>query len=834
MRNLKLAFRTLFKTPFVTVVAALSLALGIGANTAIFSIFDEMLRRPLPVYQPERLVNLSAPGVMNGYTSCGQAGGCDVIWSYPMFKDLEKSPAQFSGIAGHQPVGVNISFEKRTWNAQGLYVSGGYFPTLGLQPALGRLLGPSDNEQIGTNFVAVLSHGFWLNNLGADSSVVGKPMVINGQQMTVVGVAPKGFDGTTLGSKPYVFVPIGMRGLLNPGFNNFENRRAYWVYMFARLKEGVTIEQAKSAINQVYKPILLNVEVPLQDGLSEQTMARFKTKEVKVDDGRRGQSSVHREASTPIFLLFSVTGIVLLIACANIANLLLARAANRSMEMAVRLSMGATRGQLLAQLLTESVVLAAIGGVVSILVAYWTLNGIAGMLPDEVINTLQLELSWPSILFAAGISIVTGLLFGLFPALQSTKPDLVTALRNNSGKLSGGRTAARFRTGLVTSQIALSMGLLMFAGLFIKSLANVSRVDLGLNTEDVTLFTISPGRSGYDSVRSKQLFARVEEELRAIPGVTSVTSGSVALLAGNNWGNSVRVQGFEAGPDTDIGSSFNLIGPDYFKTLGIKMLAGRDFTAADEFGRPKVAIVNEAFAKKFNLGRDAVGKRMAIGGPRDTTPLDIEIVGLIQNAAYSQVKDSIPAQFFTPYRQEARVTRLNFYARTAGDEIQLLRAIPPAIKRLDPDLPVEELKTLSQQVKENVFLDRMISTLAASFALIATLLAAVGLYGVLAYSVAQRTREIGVRMALGASGGNVKAMVLRQVGIMTLIGGLIGLSAAVAGGRAAKSLLFSIQSHDPLVMIAASVLLTLVALMAGLIPARRASRVDPMQALRYE
>ena len=831
MRNLKLAFRTLFKTPFVTIVAALSLALGIGANTAIFSIFDEMLRRPLPVHQPERLVNLSAPGVMNGSTSCGQAGGCNVIWSYPMLKDFEKSPAQFSSVAGHQPFGVNMSYEKRTWNAGGLFVSGGYFPTLGIQPALGRLLGPSDNEPIGANFVAVLSYGFWQNSLGADSSVINKPMVINGQQLTVVGVAPQGFDGTTLGAKPNVFVPISMRGVLQPGFAGFDSRRSYWVYIFARLKEGVTIEQATTAINQVYKPILLNVEVPLQDGMSAQTLARFKTKEVVVDDGRRGQSSVHREAKIPIFMLFAVTGVVLLIACANIANLLLARAANRSMEMAVRLSMGASRPQLLGQLLTESVVLAAIGGVVSILVAFWTLNGISGMLPDEVINTLQLKLSWPSVLFAAGISLVTGVLFGLFPAMQSTKPDLVTALRNNSGKLSGGRAAARFRSGLVTSQIALSMGLLMFAGLFIKSLTNVSRVELGLNVDDVTMFTISPGRSGYDSTRSKALYARVAEELGAVPGVSGVTSGTVALLAGNNWGNSVRVQGFERGPDTDAGSSWNLIGPDYFKTLGMTLLAGREFSVADELGRPRVAIVNEAFAKKFGLGREAVGKRMAVS---DTGALDMEIIGLVRDAKYADVKDTIPPQFFLAYRQEGRVGRINFYVKSAGDPIQTLRAIPPVLKRLDPDLPVEELKTLAQQVKENVFLDRMISTLAAAFALIATLLAAVGLYGVLAYSVAQRTREIGVRMALGASGGNVKAMVLKQVGIMTLIGGIIGLSAAIGGGRLAKTLLFEIQSHDPLVMLSASVLLALVAIVAGLIPATRASRVDPMQALRYE
>ncbi|MGH7637160.1 MAG: ABC transporter permease, partial [Gemmatimonadaceae bacterium] len=532
MRNVKLAFRTLFKTPFVTTVAALSLALGIGANPAIFSIFDEMLRRPLPVFQPERLVNISTPGVMFGSNSCNQAGSCQEVWSYPMFRDVEKNPGLFGGIAGHVLFGVNVSFEGQTLNTDGLQVSGRYFQVLGLQPLLGRLIAPSDDETIGANFVTVLSHRFWETRLGSDPAVVGKSMLINGQRMTIIGVAPRGFDGTTLGARPAVFVPLSMRAVMQPGFRGFENRRSYWVYLFARLEDGVTMAQAKTAINAVYKPILLNVEAPLQEGMSDQTLARFKSKEVVVSDGRRGQSSTHRDAKTPIMMLFAVTGIVLLIACANIANLLLARAANRSMEMAVRLSLGASRKQLLGQLLTESVVLAAIGGAVSVLVAYWTLNGITTMLPEEASTTMDLSLSWAAIGFAAGISILTGLLFGLFPAMQSTRPDLVTALRNNSGKLSGGRAAARFRSSLVTTQIALSMALLMFAGLFIKSLANVSRVELGLNVDNVITFTVSPVRNGYDSTRSRNLFIRMEEELAALPRVTGVTAGLVPLLSG--------------------------------------------------------------------------------------------------------------------------------------------------------------------------------------------------------------------------------------------------------------------------------------------------------------
>jgi predicted permease len=833
MRNLRLAFRTLFKTPFVTIVAALSLALGIGANTAIFSLFDQMLRRPLPVHQPDRLVNITSPGVMSGSNSCNQAGSCQEIWSYPMFKDLEKSPAQFASVAGHVQIGANIAFEGQTMNGGAMLVSGRYFQTLGIQPHLGRFIGPADDETPGAHPVAVLSHSFWSTRLGADSSVVGKTMMVNGTGLTILGVGPEGFDGTTMGSRPFVFVPISMRNVMLsvPQSRTLENRRSYWVYAFARLKDGVSMEEAARAINAVYKPILLNVEVPLQEGMSDQTLGRFKTKEVVVKDGRRGQSSMHNEASTPLILLFAVTGVVLLIACANIANLLLARAANRSMEMAVRLSLGGSRKQLITQLLTESVVLAGIGGVVSIVVAYWTINGITAMLPDDAVETLTLSLSVPAIVFAFALALITGLIFGMFPAIHSTRPDLVTALRNNSGKLAGGRGAARFRTSLVTAQIALSMSLLMFAGLFIKSLSNVSRVDLGLRTENIVTFAVSPGRNAYDSTRSKVLYQRMQDEIMAIPGVTSVTAGTVPLLSGSNWGNNVRVQGFPEGPDVDNNSRFNIVGTDYFTTFNMKLLAGREFTAADDRGRPLVAVVNETFAKKFGLGREAVGKLMT---RNDTGRYDIEIVGLVQDAKYSEVKDTIPPQFFIPYRQESTVGRLNFYVKTSGDAIQLLRAIPPVMKRLDADLPVEELKTLTQQVRENTFLDRMISILSSSFAFLATLLASVGLYGVLAYSVAQRTREIGVRMALGASEGKVRSMVLRQVAMMTVIGGIIGLAAAVGLGRKASSLMYELKSHDPLVMAGAVLLLTAVALAAGYIPARRASQVDPMQALRYE
>ncbi len=832
MRSIRIAFRTLFKTPFVTAVAILSLALGIGANAAIFSLFDQMLLRPLPVSEPGELVNLAAPGPKPGSTSCNQAGDCDAVFSYAMFRDLERQQSTFAGLAAHRLFGANIAFRNQTISGEGAMVSGSYFGLIGLTPALGRLLVPADDETIGAHHVVVLSHGYWESQLGSDPSVLNETITINGQPMTIVGVAPRGFQGTTLGGNPRVFVPISMRGYMNPGFTGFDDRRSYWAYLFGRLKPGSTIEQGQRAINAVYRPILDEIEAPLQEGMSDQTMAQFRAKEIALEPGYRGQSSIHEEARTPLLLLFAITGTVLLIACANIANLLLARAATRSTEMAVRLSLGASRRRVIGQLLLESCLLAAMGGVASLLVAKWTLAGIGAMLPPDATQTLQLTLEWGVVLFAGALAVGTGLLFGMFPAIHSTRPNLIGVLRANSGQPSGARAAARFRTSLVTVQIALSMALLISAGLFLKSLTNVSRIDLGIRIDNVITFGISPSLNGYDSTQSRLLFERVEEEMAALPGVTSVSASMIALMAGNSWGNDVLVEGFERGPDTDANSRFNEIGAGYFKTLGVPLLAGREFTKSDIVGSGKVAVVNEAFAKKFNLGRDAVGKWMARGGAGDS--LDMQIVGLVQNAKYNSVKDEIPPVFYTPYRQDPRVGFMNFYVRSALPPEQVLRSVPTVIARLDPNLPVNELKTLPQQVRENIFLDRMISTLSASFAVLATLLAAIGLYGVLAYTVEQRTREIGLRMALGADGRRVRGMVMKQVGIMLLIGGVVGIAAAVGLGKATGSLLFGLEGNDPLVIGVATMLLVAVALGAGFVPALRASRVDPMQALRYE
>ena len=831
MANLRVALRTLFKTPFVTAVAVLSLALGIGANAAIFSLFNQMLLRPLPVPEPHRLVNLAGSFPNPGSQSCSMAGNCDVVFSYPMFRDLEKAQTVFTGIAAHRGFGANLSFRKQTMNAQATFVSGSYFPVLELRPALGRLFGPSDDLAVGASPLAVLAYSYWETRLASDPTVIGQPIVINGQPFTIIGVAPKGFDGTTLGERPSVYVPISMRGALEPGFDGFDRRTWYWAYLFARLKPGVSVAQAKRGIDAIYRPIINDVEAKLQQGLSDKTMERFRAKEVGVSDGARGQSSLHDRVRTPLYLLIGITTIVLIIAYANIANLLLARAANRSMEMAVRLSLGASRRQLLTQLLTESCVLAVLGGIVSLLVARWTLSGLGAMLPPDALGGVKFTVDPTVVAFAAGLSILTGILFGLFPALHATRSDLVTTLRSNSGKQSSTRSAVQFRSSLVTTQIALSMALLIGAGLFVRSLFNVSRVNLGLSIENVVTFSVSPERNGYTREQSRQFFQRAEEALAAIPGVTGVTETMVGLLAGNSWGNDVEVDGWKSGPDIDSNSRFNEVGAGYFKTLGVPVLSGREFTASDRLGSPRVAVVNEAFAKKFKLGRDAVGKHMAESGAKIN---DIEIVGLVKDAKYNNVKDEIPPVYFMPWAQDSTTGFLNFYVRTAAEPRQIMRTIPATIAQLDPNLPVEDLKTLPRQVQENVYLDRVISTLSASFAALATLLAAIGLYGVLAYTVAQRTREIGVRMALGADAAKVRTMVLRQVGRMTLIGGVVGIAGSLALEKTARSLLYGLDGHDPLVVIASALVLALVALGAGYLPARRASKIHPMQALRYE
>jgi predicted permease len=479
--------------------------------------------------------------------------------------------------------------------------------------------------------------------------------------------------------------------------------------------------------------------------------------------------------------------------------------------------------------------LAVLGGMAGLVVAHWTLVLVVSLLPPEVQHTITFSMSGAVVLFAIGLTFATGLLFGLFPALHSTRPDLVSTLKNQAGQPSGATSAARVRVLLATSQIALAMMLLASSGFFVKSLLNISRVDLGFKIDHVVTFGLSPDLNGYSFDRTRLLFERLEKELRTAPGVTAVTLSTVPILTGHNTSRGVAVQGFDAGPDTDTGSRYNRVGPGYFSALGIPLIGGREFTDADTLNSAKVALVNQTFARKFGLGNDAVGKSMGWApGQGYRSKLDTTIVGVVEDAKYSEVKQKVPPQFFVPYRQDKEPGGMHVYVRTSGDVAQAASAITAVVKRLDPNLPIEDFETLPEQVRNNTFLDRMMTTLSAAFALLATLLAAVGLYGVLAYTVAQRTREIGLRMALGAAPDRVRGMVLRQVANMTLVGALVGVAGALGVGKAAQSILFQMTGADPVVLALSAVALALVALCAGFIPAHRASRVDPMRALKYE
>ncbi len=831
MRNLRLAFRTLLQSPIVSSVAILSLAFGIGANTAIFSLFEQILLRNLPATNPGELVNLSANGPRSGSNSTNNAGGNDSVFSYPMFRDLEKAQTVFTGIAAHRSFGANLAYQGNTVSAQGMFVSGSYFPVLGLAPALGRLLTPDDDQAPGAQRLAVLSHAYWTERFNQNPALLNQAILVNGVPLTIVGVAPPGFHGTTFGSTPKIFVPISLRELLTPGWTGLAERRNYWIYLFARLKPGVPVDQAQATLNGSFRNIIKEIELPLQKGASDRFRQRFLDQNMTLTPGAQGQSNVLRETRTPLLLLLTITGFVLLIACANIANLLLARSANRAKEFSIRLSLGASRQQLITQLMTEALLLAVLAGLAALAVAQGTTQFIISVLPQSDGSVLGSALRPVTIAFTCGLSLVAGFLFGLFPAVHSTRQNLASAMKDQGGSVSASRSASRFRNVLVTAQIALSLLLLVSAGLFLKSLVNIMRVDLGIKTANTITFGLSPELNQYPPARTRALFEQIEDSLAAIPGVSAVTTSTVALIAGNNSGSNISIDGFEAGPDTDTIASFSRVGAGFFRTLGIALAAGREFAATDSADAPKVAIVNEAFVRKFSPSSSALGKRMQVGAGGKN---DIEIIGIAKDAKYSQVKDATPPLFYLPYRQDKGIGATSFYVKTALPTEQIVPSLRQAIAALDPNLPIEELKTLDAQVNENISLDRMISSLAAAFAALATILAAVGLYGVLAFTVARRTREIGIRLAIGASTSAIRNMVLREVGIMVAIGVSLGLPAALLLARYAESLLFEMKGWDPVVLSAAVALVASVSLASGYLPARRAMGTDPMQALRYE
>ena len=832
MQRFRYALRSLLKSPLLSLVVVFSLALGVGANTAIFSLMHQMILQSLPVRNPEQLVMVTSPEQWKGgQNSSNDSGPMDYVFSLRMFRELEKRPQGLSGLAAFRSMGANLAYRTQTISDQVLVVSGKYFPVLGVQPLLGRLIAPDDDVSGAGNAVAVLSYGYWHDRLGGETSILNQSLRINGQVFTIVGVAPKGFTSTTLGQEPAVYVPLSIKGLITPNWNGEERWDKYWLYLVGRLSPGVTMAQAHTALNSVYAG-LVDEQSRGVKWYNKRVADGVRNSRLTLVEGRHGNSSMRDDARTPLITLMIASVMVLLIAMANAANLLLARSAQRRREMAIRAAIGAGRGELAAQTLTEALILAVAGGLVGLLLASATLQFLIQELvtQDAPLYALSANLEWPVLLFNLGISLVTGFLFGLYPALEGARASVAIALKDESGQSSATRGAARVRKTLVCAQIVVSAILLIPTGLFLRSLVNLFHVDLGIRTESMITFGLSPELNAYKPGQSRRLFERVETELGAQPGVRSVAAALVPVIGNSRWGNGVRVEGFKsADPNNGPHAFFNLTGPAYFGKMGIPLIAGREFTESDNMAGPKVAIVNQEFVRQYLKDRNPVGSHFGNG-----KELEFEIVGVVRDSHYASVKEKPYPVYYLPWRQDKENGGLNFYVRSALPAKQMIPQIRKTIASIDHDLPVESVRTLDDQVKQNLTSDRLMLQLAAAFAVLATILAMLGLYGVMAFNVTRRTREIGIRLALGARPGLIRSMVLREMLWMLGIGLVAGVPAALAASKLAESQLFGVKANDPVVVVLTGVLLGLTAIAAAYWPARRASRVNPLDALRYE
>ncbi len=830
VQDLRHAGRLLTRRPLVTGVATLSLALGIGVNTAIFSVFNRLLLQSLPVPAPEELVNVSSPGPHPGNTSTGDAGKAPFVFTHPLFRDLERVQTSFTSLGGFRDIRANLAFRGETTSEEGLLVSGGYFGTLRLRPALGRLLTPEDDRQAGANDVVVLSHRYWTRRFNARPSVLNETLTINGVPMTIVGVAPEGFKGTSTMDLERFFVPLRIAPRITR-WRDATSRRDWFIYVFGRMQPGMTMAQAEAAFRPPFEAVIRDIDLPAQAArLKPEARSAYAKRTVLLEPGTRGHNANRDETMAVLSILFAVTGFVLLIACANVANLLLARATERAGEIAVRRAVGASFAGILRLMFMEAALLSLLGATGAMLVARMTLAGLLRLMPGSDAEMLGVSLDAAALLFTAGLGLATALVFGLAPAVYSLRrtADMVPAAQ---ARTTNARSTTRLRSLLAGSQVALATALLALAGLLVASLANLARVDLGVQRAGLSMFRIAPVLNGYRPPQSMALFDQVSVSLRQTPGVVAVSAATIPLLADTSNGGDMTVTGFTPGPDDDRHAQSSDVGERYFTTLGIPLIAGREFTAADAEGAPPVAIVNEAFARKFRLGRNAVGARIGTEGK----PPDTEIVGIVADAAYESAREAPPAQFFRPYRQVAPGL-LTFYVRTARgvDPASVMSAIPPLVHRFDANLPIEAMRTMDEQFDDNTTSERVAMTLSASLAALATILAAIGLYAVLAYSVSQRVREIGIRMALGARGADVRLMVLSQTSRIAVTASVIGVALAMGLARLTQSMLYGVTPLDPRVQGGAALLMLAVAFVAAMVPARRAAAVDPVDALRAE
>ena len=827
--DVRLAIRSLSRSPLFATVAILSLALGIGANTAIFTLIDQIVLRKLPVQKPEELVMLYQQGANNG-SNMGTR-----MQSYPMYQDFQKKAEPLADVLCRRLVPASISIGNQTERLEAEVVSGNFFTLLGVKPAIGRVFNSQEDDQ---NYqghpVVVLSHTYWVNRFARDPGVIGKKMLVNDYPMTIVGVSAAGFAGIDPARSPQIRIPVLMKPVMMPEWPwlHMDDRRARWVQVFARLKPGYTVESAAAPLQGLFTQIrTYEMTLPAAKDWSAYSREQFMKGRILVESAATGFSGIRNDFSTALIVLMCMVGLVLLIACANVANLLIARAFMRQKEIAVRLSLGASRGRLVRQLLVESLVLSVAGGVVGLGLAFVLTRGLLSLVPSDG-QPLLINAQPDSriLLFTIGLTFLTGIIFGLLPALRASRPDPWTTLKDTVGSIASTGGSLFLRKGLVTAQVALSFLLLFGAGLFVRSLQNLKTTETGVVLDNLVSFQLSPALSGYTNERAVQFYSQLTERLRSAPGIASAAFANMSILSGGEWDSSMSVEGHRPTDGEDMQAFMNALSPGYFEAMKIPILEGRDFSQMDARENSKVVIVNRSFAQHFFKGASAVGKHVGWGvGPN--TKLDLEIVGVVGDALYEGPREGVHRQVFIPNWGRNSAT---FYVRTRTGSSAAYGLIRNELKQLDSAMPLYEMKTVEGQLDETLLTDRLIALLSAGFGLLATLLASIGLYGVMAFVVARRRKELGIRLALGAQPGGVVWLVMREVLLLLAIGLAVGVPAGLAAGKYVSSQLYGINPHDPFIAASTVALLAIVSAAAGLIPARRASRIDPILALRYE
>ncbi len=830
-QDVRYGLRMLAKHPGFTAIAVLTLALGIGANTAIFSLLNQVLLRRLPVRNPGELVILKSPGPKRGHV--WSDGDDSEIFSYPLYKGLAKNTAVFNGVIARYPFEASIASHGQTERGSGELVTGNYFDVLGVRPVLGRVLSPADDDVQGAHPVLVLSHSYWTRHFGGDSGVLNQAILVNNAEMTIVGVAQSGFSGIQVGQTPDIFVPMTMKGQMTPIRNGLDDWNDSFLAVLARRKPGISVEQAQAGINVDYPGLLEQqaATLKLREGKERQ---EFLGKKIVLYPGGQGRTTVQRDSGPALMALFAMVALVLLIACTNVANLLLAKAAARQREFAIRSALGASPGRMMQQLLIESLLCALGGGVLGLILGTWIMNILTqAVVSDAGVKGITARVDGSVLGFAAAATVISAMVFGLIPAWRATQTGVSQMLKDQGSTTSAGPGHVRFRKYLVAGQVAFTLLLLTGGALFARTLWNLRKQNLGLSTENLITFSIAPQLSGYNAPRTVALVDQLRERLGALPGVLGVGSSQIPVLTGTDMGGNITVEGRQNLDTDDRHVNFDAVSPNYFSTMRIPLLSGREFNAGDTATNTKVAIINEAMVKEFFPKRNPIGVHFGMGSG-DDVKLNIEIVGVVKDTKESHVRDTDRPYFYQPYSQFGKLFGMSFYVRSQQDPLLIANAMRETVRGANANLPIYDLKTVQRVVDEDLFAERVVAGLSVAFGGLAALLAALGIYGVLAYLVVQRTREIGIRLALGAGTGHVRGLVFKEVGWMVLTGALVGLPAAYGMGRLSESLLYGVHAGDAAVYLTSLGIICLVAFVACYIPSRRATRIDPIVALRYE